>query len=47
MNKTIDAVRLKRELQKKAEKKIAKLSPKQQIELLQKKFGSQKRLTAA
>lgn len=47
MNKTIDAVKLKRELQKNAERKLSKLSHKQQIELLRKKFGSKKQLTAA
>jgi len=37
--KTIDAVKLKRRLQKLAERKLAGLSAAEQIEFLRKKFG--------
>lgn len=40
---TINAVDLKRELQRKAEQKLSKLSEKQQIELLRRKFGQTRR----
>ncbi len=36
---TINAVALKRELQRKAEQKLKNLSEKQQIELLRRKYG--------
>jgi hypothetical protein len=41
---TIKAVALKRELQRKAERKLSKLSDKQQIELLRRKFGQKRRV---
>lgn len=41
---TIKAVALKRELQRKAEQKLSKLSEKQQIELLRRKFGQKRRV---
>lgn len=41
----INAVALKRELQKKAEQKLMKLTEKQQIELLRRKFGQTRRTT--
>ncbi len=37
--KKIDAVKLKRELQKKAEEKLARLSEAEQLALLHQKFG--------
>ena len=37
--KTINAVALKRELQKKAEQKLIHLSEKEQIELLRRRYG--------
>ncbi len=37
--KKFDAVETKRELQKKSEEKLSSLSEKEQLELLQKKFG--------
>ena len=40
---TIDAVALKRDLQKKAEQKLVRLSEKEQIELLQRKYGHVRR----
>ncbi|MDE3088946.1 MAG: hypothetical protein KGJ80_06145 [Chloroflexota bacterium] len=38
-NENIDAVALKRALQKKTERKLARLSEQEQLELLQRKFG--------
>ena len=38
-NKKFDAVELKRQLQKEAEKKLSRLSEREQFELLNKKFG--------
>ncbi|HEX7594253.1 MAG TPA: hypothetical protein VF429_08795 [Anaerolineae bacterium] len=38
-NEKIDAVALKRALQKKTERKLARLSEQEQLELLQRKFG--------
>jgi hypothetical protein len=38
-NKKFDAVKMKRQLQKEAELKLANLSEKEQFELLHKKFG--------
>jgi hypothetical protein len=38
-DKKTDAVKMKRQLQKKIEKKLAGLSQKEQLELLRKKFG--------
>jgi|GEM_PF-2425954 hypothetical protein len=40
---TIKAVSLKRELQRKAEQKLSKLTEKQQIALLKRKFGQKRR----
>jgi hypothetical protein len=40
---TIDAVALKRNLQKKAEQKLIQLSEKEQIEYLQRKYGHTRR----
>ena len=40
---TINAVALKRELQKKAEQKLMRLSEKEQIELLRRKYGHVRR----
>ncbi len=37
--KKLDAVEMKRRLQKEAEKKLSTLSEKEQLELLSKKFG--------
>ena len=37
--KKLDAVKMKRQLQKKVEKRLAGLSEKEQLELLRKKFG--------
>lgn len=42
-DKKIDAVKMKRELQKKAEQKLSKLSDKEQLELLSQKFGHLKK----
>lgn len=42
---TINAVALKRELQKKAEQKLMRLSEKEQIELLRRKYGHIRRAT--
>jgi hypothetical protein len=39
MKKKFDAVEMKRHLQKETEKKISKLSEREQLELLKKKFG--------
>jgi hypothetical protein len=41
---TINAVALKRELQKKAEQKLMQLSEKEQIQLLRQKYGQIRRL---
>ena len=41
---TINAVALKRELQKKAEQKLMKLSEKEQIEFLQRKYQRMSRI---
>lgn len=41
---TINAVALKRELQKKAEQKLMKLSEKEQIEFLRQKYGRVSRI---
>lgn len=41
----IDAVALKRELQKKAEQKLMVLSEKQQLDLLRRKYGSMLHVT--
>jgi hypothetical protein len=38
-DKKLDAVKMKRRLQKKVEKKLAGLSEREQLELLRKKFG--------
>lgn len=38
-NKELDAVALKRDLQSKAEQKLARLSEREQLELLRRKFG--------
>jgi len=38
-DKKLDAVKIKRKLQKKAEKKLAGVSDKEQLELLRKKFA--------
>ncbi|MBC2746995.1 MAG: hypothetical protein HF975_08325 [ANME-2 cluster archaeon] len=38
-NKKFDAVKMKRQLQKEAELKLANLSEKEQLELFHKKFG--------
>ena len=40
---TINAVALKRELQKKAEQKLMRLSEKQQLDLLRRKYGNMSR----
>lgn len=42
---TINAVALKRELQKKAEQKLMRLSEKEQIKLLRRKYGHTRRPT--
>ncbi|MEP6896708.1 MAG: hypothetical protein ABI986_13975 [Chloroflexota bacterium] len=42
---TINAVALKRELQKKAEQKLMRLSEKEQIKLLRRKYGHVRRST--
>ncbi len=42
---TINAVALKRELQKKAEQKLMRLSEKEQIALLRRKYGHIRRST--
>lgn len=39
MKKKFDAVEMKRRLQRKTEEKFSKLSEKEQLELLKKKFG--------
>lgn len=41
--KNFDAVEMKRRLQKEAEQKLSKLSDKEQLELLAKKFGHLKK----
>lgn len=38
-DKEFDAVKIKRQLQREGEKKLSSLSEKEQLELLQKKFG--------
>ena len=43
--KNINAVALKRELQKKAEQKLTRLSEKEQIKLLRRKYGHVRRST--
>ena len=40
---TINAVALKRELQKKAEQKLIRLSEKEQLDLLRRKYGNMRR----
>ena len=42
-HKKFDAVEMKRNLQKEAEKKISSLSEKEQLEFLKKKFGHLKK----
>ena len=39
MKKDLDAIKFKRQLQKKAEKKLSGLSKKQQINMLDEKYG--------
>jgi hypothetical protein len=39
MKKELDAIKLKRQLQKEAEKRLSGLSTKEQISMLEKKYG--------